>query len=461
MSINPKTYEAIKLMQDGILALARAERAGIRIDMEYIERKKKSLTKKVARLETEFKESDFFKDWQRSVKGKTVNINSNPQLSKYLFDVLKLTSSTQTAKGNNSTDEKALAQLNIPELNILLEISKLKKIRDTYLAGFEREQVNGFLHPSFNLHIARTYRSSMADPNMQNIPKRDTETMQICRKAIIPRDGNQFVEFDLSGAEVRIAVAYHKDKTMIKYVTDPTTDMHGDLAQQLFIVPDFDKKIPEHYVLRQAAKNGFIFPEFYGDYYKNCAVNLACNWGKLPESFWKAGQGISMPKGNLADHLISKGIRSLTGFTNHVKKIEADFWENRFSEYAQWKEDWYEQYQKKGYVDYLTGFRSSGVMSKNDVINYPVQGAAFHCLLWILIQLDKYIIKNELKSKIVNQIHDSILVDLFPPELDRLTKAINNIVSNRLPKHFSWINVPIEMDCDIYEVDGSWADKIK
>lgn len=460
MNIQPMSYGAYKLLHDGILALARAERQGMCIDMNYINKKKQQLTNKIEYLEEEFKETRFFKDWQRSSKSK-VNINSGKQLGDFLYKVKKIKVQKSTTSGQGSTDDEALKQLGIPELDFLSKISKLKKIRDTYLDGFSREQIEGVIHPFFNLHTVTTYRSSSDSPNFQNIPKRDKEAMNICRKALKARPGHQLVEFDFSGAEVRVAACYHKDPTMLKYITDPTTDMHGDLAQQLFIVDDFDKKIPEHYHLRQAAKNGFVFPQFYGDYYKNCSLNLANKWGELPQSKWKSGQGVKMPTGNLSDHLIKKGIKSFDGFTEHIKKIELDFWQNRFFKYAEWKDRWYSQYQKNGYIDFLTGFRASGFMSKNDVINYPVQGAAFHCLLWSLIQLDRYIIDHDLDSRIIGQIHDSIVLDVLPEEFDELSEVTHRIICENLPHEWQWINVPIEVDVDKYEINGSWADKIK
>lgn len=461
MNIYPESYQAYQLLHLGTLALARVERQGICIDMDYIVRKKQQLTNKIEYLEEEFRSTQFFKDWQKSSPTK-ININSNQQLAKFLYDVKGIKINKETASGKGSTDDEALKQMNIPELDFLLKMAKLKKIRDTYLEGYAREQVNGVIHPFFNLHLVTTYRSSCSNPNAQNVPKRDKETTQIIRSALKARPGNQLVEFDLSGAEVRIAACYHKDPTMIKYIKDPSTDMHSDLAEQLFKVDNFNKGIPEHYHLRQAAKNGFVFPEFYGDYYKNCAVNLGNKWGKLPRTRWKAGQGVAMPDGIfLSDHLISKGIKSFDAFTEYVKRIETDFWQNRFYKYAQWKDRWYSDYQKKGYFDFFTGFRNSGIMDKNYVINAPVQGTAFHVLLKSLILLDAYIIKKNLKSRIVGQIHDSILMDVVPAELAGIEEEVQQIVCRDVPKEWQWLIVPIQIDCEKYEINGSWADKIK
>jgi DNA polymerase-1 len=456
MNIHPKTKYAYDLFHAGTLALSRAEQQGIRIDTEYCEKKKAHLTRKINRMEGIFKNTNFYRHWEHSM-GK-VNINSNSQLSVYLYKIKKLKPAYTTTSGQGSTDEEALLQLNIPELNDLLQIRKLKKVRDTYLDAFVREQVNGYIHPSFNLHLVKTFRSSSDRPNFQNIPKRDKEAMQITRKALFPRPGHQLMEVDFSGIEVRIAVSYHKDPQMIKYITDPTTDMHGDMAKEIFIIDNFDKSIPEYKVLRQAAKNGFVFPQFYGDYYKNCARNMACNWGKLPEGKWKSGQGIDLPDGKLSDHFISKKIKSFDDFSEHVKEIEKHFWNVRFNVYRKWKEQWWRDYQKTGYIDMHTGFRCYGIMSRNDVTNYPVQGAAFHCLLWSLVTLDKRIRENNWDTRIIGQIHDSIVLDVNPNELEDIAKMVKKVTCTDLPIHWNWINVPLEIEADICEVDASWAE---
>ena len=457
---NPKTEEAYRLFHDGILALARAERQGIRVDADYVQRKMRILQRKIDKLETEFKQSKLFKHWQHSM-GTVVNIHSPTQLEVFLYKIKKIKIEKTTTSGKGATDDEALRQMGIPELDLLLQIRKLKRVRDTYLAGFDREQVNGVLHTFFNLHLAVTYRSSSDHPNFQNIPRRDEEAMQMCRKALLPRAGHQFVEIDYSGLEVRIAACYHKDSKMLQYINDPTTDMHSDMAKQLFLLKKFDKTLPSHSVLRYATKNAFVFPEFYGDYYKSCAVGLACTWGKLNQGDWGPGEGIEMPEGTLSDHFISKGINSLDDYIEHVKKIERNFWDVRFKEYADWKEVWYNTYRKYGYFDLLTGFRCSGVMVRNDVLNYPVQGAAFHCLLWSFIKLDEHIRNEKLDTKIIGQIHDSILLDVSPDELEYVCELAHKITCFELPEVWKWIIVPMDIDMEICDVDSPWSEKKK
>jgi len=459
MLIKPTRREAYRLLHDGALALARAERQGIRVDMEYCQSKHDHLTRKIALLEKRFFETSFYRHWYNSFGGR-VNINSNDQLATFLYDKKKIKPTTLTESGKGSTDEDALLQLDIPELVDLLQIRKLKKVRDTYLGAFMREQVDGFIHPFYNLHLVKTFRSSSDSPNFQNIPKRDKEAMLLTRRALFPRVGHQLMEVDFKGIEVRIAACYHKDPTMLRYIKDPTTDMHGDMAVQLFGLSNFTKSNPAHSTLRSAAKNSFVFPQFYGDYYKNSAINLAIVWGKLPDhGNWRKGQGLPLEDGfALGDLMLSNGFKNLDDYIEHVRVIEDDFWTKRFPIYSKWKEQWIAEYKKKGYFDMFTGFRCSGVLRPNNIINYPVQGVAFHCLLWALIRLDYLFSLQNLQSKIIGQIHDAIVFDIYPPELVRVSKLIKQVMTQELVEHWRWIIVPMDVEVDLGEIDASWAD---
>lgn len=457
MLVNPKTLDAYKLLHEGTLAFARAEQAGIRVDLDYIARKKNLIQRKIQRNEEQFKETNFYKHWQHSSKGK-VNINSGSQLKHFLYNVKKIEPVKTTASGEGSTDEESLRQLNIPELNLLLEKTRYKKPWDV-LSGFEQEQVDGYIHAFFNLNLVRTYRSSSDSPNFQNIPKRDEEIMQLCRGALYPRPGHQLLEVDYSGLEVRIAACYHKDPTMLKYINDSGSDMHRDMAKQIFVLDEFNKE--KHNVLRQAAKNGFVFPQFYGDYYKNNASIIAQTWCKLPLTKWTRGQGIPLDTDafTVSDHLIAKGINHYKLFEDRLKEIEKDFWQVRFPDYADWKDRWWKVYQKYGYIDMLTGFRCSGVMGKNDCINYPVQGAAFHCLLWSFIETDKAL--KELDTRLIGQIHDSMILDVHPDELDKVVEIVRLITCHKLPNTWKWIIVPLDVEFEVCDVDKAWSEKVK
>lgn len=457
MAIKPNRLEGYELLHKGALAFAKAEAQGMRIDSEYCERKKKHLTRKIERLEKKLKETKFYRHWQHVMKNP--NIDSNWQLARFLYEVKKIKPVKLTPSGKGATDEEALSQIDIPEVKIILKLRKLKKLRDTYLDAFAREQVDGKIHPFFNLHTVRTYRSSSNRPNFQNIPKRDEEAMRICRGSILPRKGFQLLEVDYSGIEVRIGECYHKDPVMKRYIENPESDMHGDMAKQIFKIENFDKSIPEHKYLRNAAKNSFVFPQFYGDYYVNCAEGLACKWGHLPKSKWKKGQGVPMPEGFLSDHLIRVGIKSYSEFEEHIKEVEYDFWYRRFKVYQKWKDKLWKEYQRKGYIDTLTGFRIGGLMRKNEVINSPIQGSAFHCLLWSFIQLDEISEKEGWNTKLIGQIHDSILFDVDPEELDYVVPIIERVMTEDIRKAWDWIIIPLEVEMDICEPNEPWSKK--
>lgn len=449
-----KDIEGYNLLHNGTLALYRAERTGLQVDVEYINKTINEIKERIVNLEKEIKSTTFFKKWQRVSKSK-VNIYSPQQLGFYLYDIKKLKPPKTTPTGKGSTDDESLTLLNIPETNKLLEIKKLKKTKD-YLLLFKREQYKGVLRPFFNLHTALTYRSSSDRPNFQNIPKRDAEAMTIVRKSIKPRKGHQLLELDYKQLEVGIAACYHKDPTMLKYIkTDH--DMHGDMAKQIFMIEDFDKKV--HKDLRSASKNGFVFPQFYGDYYKNCADYLITKWVKLKKGKWRKGQGIKIGNEHISDILIRNGIKNYEQFENHLQEIEYDFWKNRFPVYDKWRETWWKKYQVKGSAKAKSGFTFKGLMGRNDVINYPVQGAAFHVLLWSLIQATKAFQREGFKTKIIGQIHDAIVLDVHPKELKRVIKIMQCIMENDVKQHFKWINIPLKIEAELCPVDGSWAEK--
>lgn len=458
ISMQPSRLSAYSLLHEGIQAFARAEQQGIRVDTVYCASKQKQLDKRIASLEKEFKDTKFYRHWKNSVGGKEINIDSNAQLSRFLYKVKKIEPVKETTGGGGSTDEEALLQLDIPEVKSLLTIRKFKKLK-TYLDQYEREQVNGVLHPFLNLHTVKSFRSSGNSPNPQNIPVRDEEAMRIVRRALFPRIGHQFLEADFSGAEVKTNACLNKDPELLKYVRDPSTDMHRDMAIEIFLLKELNKKNQEHYLLRQAAKNGFVFPQFYGDYYVSCAENCACNWGKLSKGIWHPSEGVSLNGKFLSDHLIANKITSLDKFTEHLKKVEHDFWYKRFRVYQRWKDKWFEEYQENGYFDMPTGFRCSGVMTKKEVCNYPGQGSAFHCLLFCFIQIDKILRKENLKSRLVSQVHDSVLLDVYPPELEYVSKMIRRVIEVELAKTWKWLIVPMSADFGICDVDTSLSEK--
>ena len=263
------------------------------------------------------------------------------------------------------------------------------------------------------------------------------------------------------GAGVVLKNCYHKDPTMIAYLRDPASDMHGDTAKDLFFlkgrVADLKKLPGFSSVLRQAAKNSFVFPQFYGDYYESCAPGIACGWCKLPRvGDWTEEDGAEFDGRRVGEIMIQNDVRGLVDFTEHVRKVERVFWDERFPVYSRWKREFYSRYQRRGSIQMKTGFTCGGAMVRNQAVNYPVQGPAFHLLLRTLIWVVQRI--RGWKSRVVGEVHDSLLVDANPAEVAAIVEMVNRIASEDLPKLWSWIIVPLRVEAKQSQVDGSWAE---
>jgi len=127
--------------------------------------------------------------------------------------------------------------------------------------------------------------------------------------------------------------------------------------------------------------------------------------------------------------------------------------------YAEWKKQHYFDYLETGYFDTVTGFRCSGLMRFNETANYPIQGPAFHCMLWSLIKLNKALKKYKFKTKICGQIHDSINFIYHKDELDDVITIGQEIAHKELPEHWRWIIVPLEMEVEAAKPGMTWYDK--
>ena len=301
-----------------------------------------------------------------------------------------------------------------------------------------------YLHPFYHLERVWTYRSSSSHINFQNQPVRFPFIKKLVRQAVIPRPGHMIVEIDYSGVEVRIAATYHKDPNMMEEINNPERDMHRDMAQACYKLGD-DEWTRE---TRYCGKNKFVFPQFYGDYFVSCAKSL---WEAIDHLNLKTRQGISLKK-----HLKKKGIASYSRFENHIERVEHDFWNKKFEVYGKWKEDHFRRYEEKGYVEFHTGFICRGYMKKNQVINCPVQGVAFHCLLKSFIELVNWMEKTNKRSKAIGQVHDSMVLDVHVDEFYRVVEKARYIMTKKILKDWPWINVPLDIEIESTPVNGSW-----
>jgi len=362
-----------------------------------------------------------------------------------------LSSERKTKKGADSTDAAALTEWakQVPIAAKILEWRKTDKIRGTYLQSFARETVDGYMHPFFNLSNVDTGRSSGQSPNFHNIPVRNKEAKKACRSAIIPRKGNHILETDFGSLEVRIIACYTRCPNLVRYIQDTTTHMHRDQAIACFMLDIYDKNHKEgDKALRNVAKSFYVFPSFYGSYYKNTARNLWDNSAKI-----KLSTGLYVH-----EHLFAKGISCCEDFVEHIRSHESTFWEE-FSAVRAWQERVKQEFIENGYTTSFFGYRRTGHLSPNDVINAPIQATAFHCLLWCLVQLNKTRKKEGWKSLIIGQIHDSIVMDVHPSELEHVKKVVQDLMVTRLRKEHKWMIVPMEAEMEMTGIDQPWYTK--
>ena len=107
----------------------------------------------------------------------------------------------------------------------------------------------------------------------------------------------------------------------------------------------------------------------------------------------------------------------------------------------------------------MTGFVCHGTLDRKQVCNAPIQGAAFHCLLWSLIQLQDWLIGNHMKTKIIGEIHDSMLLEFYEPELNDVLRKAQQIMTRDIRQAWKWIRVPLAVEAEVAPAGGSWADK--
>jgi DNA polymerase-1 len=454
------TPEAVHLFHEGTLAFAQVEANGLRVDEDYITKTRSDLRRRITDMQNELRDTDVYKIWRRQY-GSNANLGSRPQLANILFNVMGYECRERTPTGKPRANEEAFEYIDNPFVKKYVRIAKLQKAEGTFLKGIQDEVVEGFVHPNIGLNIPQSYRSQSDNPNSQNWPIRDEEMAKLIRQCFISRrrkDG-RILEVDFSGAEVRVSVCYNGDPVLKAYVLDPTKDMHRDMAMQLYKLKQnqVDKKI------RHAAKNKFVFPQFYGDYYIHCAKHL---WGEMElRHFTVDGKP-------LREHLAAKGINRLGDldpsqdapkdtFEYHVRQVEKDFWENRFRVYTQWKEDTWQQYLQDGYFQMFTGFVVGPGYNRKQVLNYGIQGSSFHCLLWCLIKLQKWLTKNKMLSRIVGQIHDSIILDVVDSELPDILAYMKELMTVKLAKHWKWLTVPMSAEAEVAPIGAPWHDKKK
>ena len=454
----PSTKTAYRLFIEGSITLARMEANGLPVCERSLDRNIEQLDQSISDVSSKLKKHPVYAE-QRKKYGKETSLGSRDQLATILFDCLKVPGGVKSPKsGRYIMDEEAVDAIDNDYLDDYISLQKMHKIRGTYLQAFRRDTIDGRLRGHFNLHNVKSFRGSSDSPNLQNLPARNKTLLNFVKGTIVPPKDHVLVEIDFKNLEVFVACSYHKDPTMIRYL-DTDYDMHMDIARQTFMFGDeFTKENPKKAKeLRQAAK-GFSFSLSYGDYYASIARKM-----------WK-----DVNKLGMAEHLHSQGIKRLgmefdytegewieshgeDAFVTKIRSMENHFWDVLFRDYGKWRKDWYNQYLARGYFTTLTGFSWYGVERRNGILNYCVQGAAYHCLLQSMIWIQKEIDRTRMSCDLICQVHDSLLAIVHKDQLHEYVGMCTMYMTTKLREAWPWQVITLKVETEYSYV--SWADK--
>ena len=374
-------YDTIELPL--VYTLSDMEKEGVHVDAEELKRYGEELAAQIAVLEKEIYEG----------AGETFNINSPKQLGHILFEKLEMPYGKKTKTGY-STAADVLEKLAVeyPLVSKILEYRQLAKLKSTYadgLANFIEE--DGRIHTNFQQTVTATGRLSSTDPNLQNIPIR-MELGRMIRKVFLPKDGYVFVDADYSQIELRILAHMSGDEMLIQAYRE-AQDIHRMTASQVFHTP-FEEVTD---LQRRNAK----------------AVNFGIVYGI---SSFGLSQDLSISK-----------------------KEAQEYIERYFESYPKIKEfldGCVEKAKKDGYSVTMFGRRrplpeisSSKFMQRSFgeriAMNAPIQGTAADIIKIAMNRVHRRLIDEGLKSRLLLQVHDELLIEAAPDEVDEVKKILD------------------------------------
>lgn len=393
-----------------IKVLAAMEEAGIRVDDQFLGQLSRKMEKQLDGLQKE-----IFK-----VAGMEFNINSTQQLSHILFEKLDLPTKGKTAKKTGySTDVTVLEELARvhPFPKLILDYRQATKLKSTYVDALPRliSPTSGRVHTSFNQTIAATGRLSSTDPNLQNIPIRTEEGKQI-RKAFVPRDKDYvLLTADYSQVELRILAHYSSDPGLIKAFKE-NEDIHSRTAAEVYGLK-LDEVTSQH---RRVAKT----------------ANFAVIYG-----------------------VSAFGLAQQTDMNQSEAKEFIETYFARYPGIKKYMEETKQFAREKGYVTTLFNRRRylPEINQKNfnvrqfaerTAINTPIQGTAADIIKKAMIIIHKKM--KGMKSKMVLQVHDELVFDVYKKELDQ----VKDLVRQGMEKAVK-LKVPVTVDMG---EGGNWLE---
>lgn len=320
--------------------------------------------------------------------GERFNINSPKQLGEILFEKMQLPAGKKTKTGY-STSVEVLEKLadEYPFVRDILEYRGLTKLKSTYADGLaEYIEADGRIHTNFNQTITATGRISSTEPNLQNIPMR-TELGRQIRKVFVPRDGFVFVDADYSQIELRLMAHMSGDEELIEaYRQD--ADIHRITASKVFHIP-FEEVTD---LQRRNAK----------------AVNFGIVYGI---SSFGLSQDLSISRKEAGEY-INQYFATYPGVKRFLDQAVAEAKEKGYSTTIY------------GRIRPIPELKSANFMQRSFgervAMNAPLQGSAADIMKIAMIRIHEELKKRKLRSKMLLQVHDEVLVETAEEELDEV-----------------------------------------
>ena len=379
--------------------LADMELTGVRIDCEALARYGVALNEHLARLEKEICEM---------ADEPALNINSSRQLGEVLFGKLRITDKPKMTKTKQySTDEEYLTGFanDFPIVSKILEYRGVKKLLSTYVDALPKlvNSKTDRIHTSYNQAVTATGRLSSTNPNLQNIPVRDDLGKPI-REAFVPSEGNILVAADYSQIELRLMAHLSGDKALIEAFM-LGEDVHSATAARLY------GKTPQEVTSdeRRRAKTAN-----FGIIYGISAFGLA--------------QRLDIPNRD-AKELIDNYFASYPDVKRYmdeavVSATNSGYVETMFA-------------RRRQLNDIHSANRVVRGVAERNAINAPIQGSAADIMKLAMVEIARRFKVEGIRSKMIMQVHDEVVIDTLPSELDRVCtlvrEAMESVATLRVP----------------------------
>jgi DNA polymerase-1 len=359
-------------------------------------------------------EIDSFRAQQEifEIAGTEFNIASPKQLGEILFDKMKVMENPKKTKtGQYATGEDILSKLaNEHEIaSKILEFREYQKLKSTYVDALPRlvSKIDGRLHTDYRQTIAVTGRLSSNNPNLQNIPIRTAKGREI-RKAFIPRtDEFVILSADYSQIELRIMASFSQDESMLEAFKNGL-DIHTNTASKVFKVPleEVDS------AMRRKAKE----------------VNFGIIYGI---SAFGLSQNLNIPRSEAAE-IIESYFQQFPMVKEYMDKTIAKAHEQEFVETILGRRRYLRDINTKNFTQ--RGF------AERNAINAPIQGSAADMIKMAMIKIHNWMKKEQLKSKMIMQVHDELVFDAHKDEVDLLRENVDHFMKTALV-----LDVPMEI----------------